>query len=355
MSASFVPDLNAGEIDLGEAFELSGFSRVREFQGKLYAFDGETGGIKRYTLDDELEMVPDTLSDGETPAEFSMAGEGVTSFSTPMAWIDSETAYYFDIFFGQSQVIKWNPTEMTIEDTISVPEVQKEGLDPSAKDTIVIEDRIVLPISWANIRAGELYPNVAMAIFSAETGELVQIVEDDRCTSTRDPFVQDGKVYVVGDNVRGLAELAAPDTDLPPPCLLRWTPGESEFDADFYLDLEATVGTGLVSGAMGRGDDTMVMLAYTSEDDPSQYGLRQLLDENLWQWAVVDFQAEESTIVDSVPPQGVSALGWLVDGAYLVPRFNTDAGTSTLYEIDAEGATELLTVTGEIFHVAKVR
>jgi hypothetical protein len=355
MSASFVSELAAGDVDLGDSFELSGFSRVREYDGKLYAFDGETGSVKRYTLNDDLEMVPDTLSDGETPAEFNMSGEGVTSFGAALAWVDAETAYYFDLISGQNQVIKWNPTDMVIEDTVSIPDFDKEGLSPNFKTQVTIDDKIVLPITWANFTGGDIYEKAVIAVFSAETGELEQLVEDERCMATQDSFVEDGKVYVIGDNFNGLADLASSETDLPPPCLLRWTPGESEFDQDFYVDLEETVGTGLISGGLGRGDGTMLSLTYTSSQDPSFFGLTALLDANVWQWTEIDYESGESQVFDSLEPQGVAAPGWVIDGDYVVPREDGDEGTTTLYGLDADGPTELLTVTGDVFYVAKVK
>ncbi len=355
MIASVIDDLAHGQLDVEAGFEQSGFSRAREFQGKIYTFDGEDGSITRWRVNDQLELVEDVLDDGSTPASFSMAREGVSSFSTPMAFVDAETAIYFDFFFGQSQVIVWNPTEMIIEDVIQVPEMQRDGLDPQAKDAVVVDDFVVLPISWSDFFQNQIIETTAMAIFSASDGSFIEIVEDDRCVAARDPFVRDGKVYLVGDSVRGLAPLAVPSADLPPPCLLRWTPGESEFDSDFYVDLEAALGTSLLSGALGRGGDTAVFLTYTSNEDPESFGLREILDENVWQWQVYDIAADENRIVDTIPAQGVSSLGWVIDGEYLVPRFDAEAGETSLYRIDDDGSTELLTVTGEIFYVSRIR
>jgi len=354
--ASVVPRLDAGEIDLSNSLEIGGFSRVRVFDGKVYSFNGESGEVTRWVLDDDNQLQKDTLSDGETTAKFSMAGEGVTGFSTTLAFVDSETAYYLDFFFGQSQVIKWNPTEMTIDNTIQVPEMQKEGLDAQAKQAFTVDDRVVMPITWADFQEPAIREKASLAVFSASTGELEQIVEDDRCIGSRQAFPQDGEVHTIAENVRGLIDLATPDTDFPPPCLIRWAPGESEFDQDFFVDLESLVDSSLLTGAIGRGDGTMVALAYTSEQDPSEFGLREILSRNLWQWVFVNFEEETATTIDSIPRQGVSALGWVIDEQYLVPRFDADAGETSLYRVDSSGGSEkMLTVDGEIFFVDKIR
>ncbi|MEM7437874.1 MAG: hypothetical protein AAF436_22190, partial [Myxococcota bacterium] len=91
---SVLPSLDAGNVDLSRAIELSGVSRARAFGGKVYSFDGESGVVTRYVVEGDL-LIDDVLEDGGR-ARFSMARVGVTSFTSQIVFIDEQRAYYVD-------------------------------------------------------------------------------------------------------------------------------------------------------------------------------------------------------------------------------------------------------------------
>ena len=351
MFLSVLPSLDQGEISLSNALEVSGLSRSRAFNGKVYVFDGEAVTVTRYVVDGD-RLVEDVLENGDR-ARFSMAPAGVTRFTNQIAFIDAERAYYVDLVLDQ--VVVWSPTEMTITSTFSAPELGRDGFGTTGANVDVIDDFVVVALSWSNDNPPAFVPSAALAIFSASEDRLIDVLEDDRCIIARSTFIDDGDVYLMADAGGGIADLFAPPGTIPPPCLLRWVPGEEDFDSIFYRDLREIVNEPLVSGAVGRGDGTFVTQAYTSDIDPTTLEPLELLDLSLWQWAVVDFVSDTSTLIESIPPGGVSSLGWVVDDQYLVPQFDDDLGSSALYQIEGAGATELLSVTGEIFTVDRIR
>ena len=364
MFVSVVDELAGGEIDLGSALELSGLSRARVFGGKVFTFDGETGEVTRWALGDDGVLAEDVLPDGGR-ARFSMAGEGVTRFTSLIAFISETRAYYIDVF-EQFQVVVWNPREMVIESTFATPELGREGLDTTGGSISVLpgpsggvaDGWVVMPVYWASFLTGAFEPVTALAVLSAGQDELVRIVEDTRCVGAGDAFVSDGAVYITGDSIGGLAEVSVPEGTLPPACLLRWTPGADALDDSFYLDLTTTLGTPLVTGALGAGDGRFVTQGYSASEPPRDYTPLELIDAPVWQRFVVDFQADPPVAarVESLAPAGVSAVGWAVDGDYLFPQFDEDAGTSKLFRMGADGATtQVRSILGEFFLVQRLR
>ncbi|MEM7437539.1 MAG: hypothetical protein AAF436_20465, partial [Myxococcota bacterium] len=341
-----------GNVDLSRAIELSGVSRARAFGGKVYSFDGESGVVTRYVVEGDL-LIEDVLEDGGR-ARFSMARVGVTSFTSQIVFIDEQRAYYVDTL-SMDQVVVWNPTAMNIVSTFAAPELGREGFATTGGAISVIDGFAVMPISWANADEATFVATAAMIVLSASEDEVVGLVEDDRCVVGRSAFVDSGSVYLMADAGGGIADLFSPPGSVPPPCLLEWVPGRTTFEAGFYRDLRELTGFPLVAGAIGRGDGTFVTQFYTSDIDPLTLEPIELLDLSLWQWAVIDFRSNASTLIESIPRGGVSSLGWVVDDAYLVPQFDDAAGSSALFELDSPDATEQLSVVGELFNVERIR
>ena len=348
-----LPSLDVGPIDRSAlGLEVPGLSRGRVYNGKVYVFDGESGVISRYVVDGD-RLALDVLDDGGE-ARFSMADEGITNFTTTIAFIDPERAYYIDTRSG-NQVVVWNPTEMSVTSVFPVPELVRDGFTTVGTNVVVVDDLVVLGLSWTNEEQATLVPVTAILVLSATEDVVVGLVEDDRCVSTRALLVDEGDVYAMADANAGLAELFAPPGTIPPPCLLRWVPGSEDFDPDFYRDLREIVGEPLVSGAAGRGDGTFVTQAYTSDIDFMTLEPLELIDGALWQWAMVDFRTDASTLIESIAPGGISRLGWIIEDEYLVSEFDDAGGTSALFQIDSPSATELLSVPGEIFGVDRIQ
>ena len=348
-----LPSLDVGDIDSSTlGLEVPGVSRGRVYNGKVYVFDGETGVVTRYRVGTGT-LVEDTLEDGSR-ARFSMMREGITRFTTTIVFLSPERAYYIDTL-AQNQVVVWNPTEMRVTSTFPAPELGREGFNTTGSNILVLGDFVVMGVSWLNENEATFVPLAAMIVVSATEDRVIGLIEDDRCMSTRSVFIDEGDVYAIGDANAGLAELVAPPGTVPPPCLLRWTAGDQDFDPDFYVDLREAVGVPLVSGALGRGDGTFVTQAYSSDVDFATLEPRQLLDDALWQWAVVSFRSDASTLIESIPPGGISSIGWVIDDEYLVPEFDDAGRSSSLFRIDGNSVTELLSVPGEIFGVERIQ
>ena len=351
--ASAIPDLDHGEVDIGRAIEAGGFSRVTSFGGKIYVFDSESGIATRYAVgEDGSSIVLDTLADGQ-PARLSFTGIGVQSFDSTIVFVDDERAMYLDI--GEDLVVEWNPSAMTITSSVDAG-VIRNGLAPTSPRPSLLDNHVIFPLSWSDNTTFEFLPYASIAVVDLEApSNRPTVIDDDRCYGVGNTVVDGGAVYAIGDNVSGLA-LTVTDEPLPPPCLLRWRPGETTFDGDYYVDLAARTGSEVVTRAAERGDGTMLTNIYVGEEDPRDLDPITLAGGEVWRFAIVELEGEQSTVVEDLPPTALSRFLWSVDGAYYAPQTDRLNNLTTLYELDASGrATPVLTSTGDLFEVTRIR
>lgn len=352
MYASILPDLDHGEVDLGEALELPGLSRVRAYGGKLFAFDGESGVATRYVVGTDGSFSADVLLDG-SPARMSFESLGVTAFSNAFAFVSPGQAFYFDTF-NSGVVVEWNPETMTITNTFD-GNLGRDGFDQINLDRIrILDDRIVLAISWGDSVSAEYVGTQNLLVLDLQDPTRLTMIEDDRCAGTGSIFVEDGYVYALGDAFSSFVGLLNPDEPLVP-CLLRWRVGDSTFDPDYELRLdEATTGYKLLSGGVPFDASTLLTTAYVSEQDPTELGLFGALNGNHWQIAQVDRQTGGTTLVDALPPAAGATGSRIIDGqTYFVYSMQNEP--ARVYRYDGTTAEEMLSVAGDIFRLERLR
>lgn len=352
MFASVLPSLTAGTLDLSNAQEFSGISRVRSHEGKLFSFDGETGEAARYVIDESGRVSLDVLENGDD-ARMSFAQLGVSLFSDNIHFASSTRAFNFATL-SADLVIEWNPQTMTITNSFPAGLIRPE-LSLSGGRITQVGDSVVMPVSWLSFATGDAVLSAAIAVVDLTDASEVTLIEDERCTGTSAAFEHAGNIYALSDNFGGLLDQATPPGLLPPPCLLKYTPGSDKFDEDYYLDLAEVTGRSLIAGGVSNGEGSFVAMAYASDEDYRSLGPFELLDGDYWARIVVNVAAETSAPFGSLSPGPVANAGWVIDGDFLAPSTNTEDGTASMYKMSQSESEELLTVAGEIFHLARIR
>ncbi|HJL14326.1 MAG TPA: hypothetical protein RMH99_01650 [Sandaracinaceae bacterium LLY-WYZ-13_1] len=342
---SVEPDLEARTVDLSRAFELNGFSRAYTHDGAVFTMDSEALEVTRHRVTGSLDLEPE--------ASFSLAGRGIRAFRPLFVFLSSERAYYVD--FDGLQVIVWNPSEMIIEGSFPLGEVDREGFTTEATDVRVVGDRVFVTLAWTNFSLLDVVPSVGLLVIDAENDAVEGLLEDDRCAAAGGAFVdENGDLYVLGDNDDG-RYAAFGSRDLPPPCLLRVREGADGFDPDYYLDLSEVTGAEEVGHIAGLPDRTAVTrvvasdIDFASIEDPTE-----LAFEEIWEWVVMDLDAPSATSL-GVPPTALPFPPFEVDGELVVQREDGDEGISTLYRVEGTGALESLTVDGEFLQLDRIR
>lgn len=338
------PDLSAREIDTSAALELPGLSRIGVFDGRVFAFDGETGNVIRYAALDDLTL--------REEGRFSMAGLGVVRFRTTFAFLSTTRAYYLDIP-GQQMVV-FNPSALEIVGTFPVPEVRRDGFDASGGRLRRIGDEVFAPVSFSNLGTGDFVRSVSTIVIAANEDRVLRTLEDDRCVVVGGSFVDDNQFYALGDAGAGLYDAFGPEPQ--PPCLLRASIGASEFEASFMLTLAEVTGRPRVSDAVGRGDGTFLTRVFDSDVDLSMVDPTGYYSLEVWRYAVIDVVNETASFAQDLPLSGISFDPFVVDGAYYGQLVDETSASTTLYRIEAAGTTtESLRTAGELQVVARVR
>ena len=351
MYTSVVPALDHGELDLSEAIEVSGYSRTRVFGDRVFIFDGEDGTITRYALRGGALAV-DTLSDG-AEARVSLASYGITIFSNSQIFLSDSRAYSVD-HLQENQVVVWDPSEMTITSSFALDPFLREDLDLALGRHTVIDGEVVFPMSWTNYFTASFEPVAALGVIGAESDGDVRVIEDPGCIGGSAAFEDGGQIHLVADNLSGLADVAS-GFSVGPPCVLTWAPGSDAFD-EARFDPAALIGVPAVTNGIGRGDGTMLVMAMTGEVDWEDVNLYEYFDLEVWQWANVSLDGSAAAVVEGIDRSAVSSPGWIIDGEAHIPVYDATTGTSTLYRVSAAGEAEaLLTVTGELFEVARIQ
>lgn len=349
---SVLPSLEAQSVDLEAALEVPGFSRFRIHNGKVFVFEGETLEVARYGVGADLVL--------EEEARFSMAQQ-VSEFRLSIAFAADERAYVIDPV--EQRVVVWNPQSMEITDTFDLSGVsglERENLDTTVGKSSVVGDYVVTPMAW--VADTGLEPVVAILVLSASSNEVVGLYENNRCARSFTGFVHGGDYYVLGDWRLGVYDVYDPDTDLPDPCLVRWTPGEESFDPDYYASMRALTGGEHVDGAFGTIDGKIVSRVYDADFPSSQIPAdypnpSAYFSLALWRWAVIDLEAETRTLLDELPLTGTSFQPAVIDAQFYVPVLDEDEQASTLYAIDADSATttESVSTSGDIVGIGRIQ
>jgi hypothetical protein len=331
-SVLLLDDLSAGgSVDLSQAEDFgTDITYAWDTTNRaLFVGRSEHSSIQRF----------DVSADGrfELTGEIGFDAYGVTDTmgrSQPVIqFIEEDLAYYLD--FNTLQVIPFNPssTPMTIyPDEVFSFDGLLEGADDYVGDAAVVKrigDRIFVTARFWNregVAPPLVYdaasPLVKVAIIDIETGR-VDYATDDRCAQgawvTTDPH---GNLYVgshaalATSNAAGLNDAASP-----PPCIVRIKSGESEFDADYFVDLGELAEGALVGTLLQGADGHAYVLQYEGESDVTDGELgRAIMGEAAWRLHAFELENAAATYA---PVEGVP-LASAYSGA-----FQTTVGSET--------------------------
>lgn len=358
--AHLLTDLGPQRLDVDEGFEFPGVSRVQAFNGKVFIFQSETGQVIRYGVTSDLGL--------EEEGRFSMANEGITSFTDTNTFVSPTRSFYFD---GSGQMVVFDPEAMEIVTTIVGPDVTREGFTrPGFSQPVRVGDELYVSLAWQNFDAISLIPTLTVAVFSISEERLLRVMEDDRCGFGFRGFAHDGAFYVVGDQRDGIGNILR---DLPPACLLRVREGEAQFDPDFYVDLTHSAGRPfLANGPVGVGGGRFLNMVYDSPTDPATFIPTDPTDAEevvevltpfelgeIWRWAIFALPDGQMTLLADTPLTGTNPFdAFVVDDVPYVPILAGDAGSSQVFRVDdvVDGGTTLTLESnvGEILTLERV-
>ncbi|MEM8893111.1 MAG: hypothetical protein AAGC88_00955 [Bacteroidota bacterium] len=336
-------------IDLGEAIEIGGVSRIRSYNGKVYAFNGETLEVIRYGLDETNTPVEEDV--------FSMANLGLQTFASAIAFASDTRAIYVDA--NIQQIVIWDPTAMEIVNTIPFG----DNFPASAqfdRPAVNAEGKVYLATVGLDFTTFQVGAGAQVVIIDP-VAETVEVVFDETLPSGNVGLLDmAGDYYFTANTYFGIGHNFNIELQ-PTPAIYRILNGQNTFDPDFILDGATTNEDGYpdilhytVSG------DRYVVVAHDDSTGPlsdkdlfSAFSAPWLLyTGTVGEWNAVRVPAAEGELFLFAP--------YIVDGEfYTTPTFIDDRGADAvnpLYRITASGTLETVTESpGFIRLVERIR
>lgn len=343
-------------IEAGSQLELE---KAQEFAGPAELFhieeigwfgvgDGEAPVLTRYTLGDDGKIQPQQA--------LNLSSYGLQDFFADKTYYVSPTKVYYPDPDGKQLVII-NPTAMTVEGVVALPQTAKEGYTPVYSYASVPRgDKLLFSVGWFDWTNDKILPETGLVVLDTTTNTVARFDVDARCGGITDPVtVSSGDTYFVSSALAGA--LFKLGTYATPPCALRVPANAEAFDPTYTLALSELTG-GAIAGepipAGGNGiflrvlDDSLV----TIEADTASW---EVTGEPAWGWLHWDVVTGQVTPVDLAP--STSDVNWFeIDKRVFAGQTTADYATTTLIELTAAGGPKAaLTSPGFFSGLAKIR
>jgi hypothetical protein len=329
-----------GVVDRSRALEF-GDVQGSVHNDAVYLFDFDSGTVQRFRLSPSSEL--------EAGPILSFRGLGVGFVAGILnAWAAPNRAFLLDPSSGQ--IVTWDPVEMAIVATTSIPAefLERDGLRTDFAWPAVIDDVVYYDAYWFDFEqyAGSARAGTLRFDAGSDQPELT-LLEEERCggISSSAPFAgPDGRVHVVGDGVGGLLTLLGIVSD--PACALRVGPTGTGFDRDYALELLGERALTLSAAWSLDGGAALLANAWM----PSTPAALPVALEEYWTstefgWMIIDTQTGAARPVDGIPLAGAGNLTPLsLDGVRHVqiypPAPDGMYPEAILYAVRSDGSAE---------------
>lgn len=348
----------ANHITLDDALPLEGRALAVGPDGKGVTYVANGTSITRYRLNEE-----DVLEAEEPSISFS--GVGVTSiheYGGQFVFHSDDKGYFFD--GDNSQIVVWNPEEMTVGQPIPLDIVpsELEGVVITYSAAPVKVDNKV--VTFVGLRQS-VVPITPTAVVVLDTeDDTAEVVTDDRCGYVRDGVLaSDGWVYLATEGYAAAYQRINNGDDIAAPCLLRFNPEDNEFDSEFLVET-ASLLDGSTAGSLSVAKDGSVYLKVLDETlapIAEDSNARVIASAPAWKWASLSVgETPSATLLDLAPTSGsVTPFDLGSRRVVLTNRqAEVDGATITVSDISEfqSAPTEPVgTVDGLVFSITKLR
>lgn len=344
-----VSSLDVPEIDLASAREYNGRATVGTVGKWLFIMDGAQPIVERFTVGADGSLTLD--------GELSFANYGMP-YWTIDAWgntMVSPTKAYFSNPADGSLIV-WNPTSMSIDREIPLPELASGDLELQSSPAILRGDRLFRLFSWANFDTFEFSrAPQQLGVYDTVSDELLTLVEDNRCPAVySEPFEDEAGALYFSNHVWSPMETLVKGA--PQSCALRVLAGETTFDpgwqfryADFAEGREGAVlrylGNGQALADIFYDERTSI----TSETDPSDLG--QSSNWRLWS---VNLESGTGAPIEGLEfkPGGYNDVH--IGDRTLILMPSADYARTTAYELVDGTAVSRFAIQGSSYHMVEL-
>ncbi|MFW5925370.1 MAG: hypothetical protein ACOCV4_04340 [Myxococcota bacterium] len=162
----------SGEVTLDDAYEFAGEADVWVYGDAIYVSGGETPKVTRFTVDTAGEL--------QETGEVSFMNEGVESTAFWNNTFISETKAYMRS--GVSEYVVWNPSTMEITGNVPLPDIEERegflvraGLNDRA--SVLHDGKLYQPMYWSDESWADRPADSRIVVVDVTTDTLVDVLE----------------------------------------------------------------------------------------------------------------------------------------------------------------------------------
>lgn len=334
-------------------------SRSLEVPGAAKLYASPDGSWLAVGAGDEPTLTRYTVANGSFQAEarLSLQPYGVQSLWDTL-YIISPTKMYYPDRQGQ-QLIIIDPTAMTIDGTIPLPQTAREGyLSLYGYSAIQRQDQLLFSVAWFDWESGDsVLPETGLVVLDTASDSVVRFDTDARCGGiTQAITLESGDTYFASSALAAAAHrLGRLSTG---PCALRVLGGGTGFDADYMASLGDLVGAELVGEPVPAGGNSLFLRVFeeAAGSIEATHATWDLTSQAVWTWRRWDVAAGAVSPADSLAPSTADVLWFQADGHVYGSETAEDYSSTTLIDLTAEGGPKrALTVPGFLHGLAPLR
>ncbi|WP_343614012.1 hypothetical protein [Flavobacterium sp.] len=220
-------------LDYKTMTEIGPGATIYSYGEHPYVWNGTASTLTRYNVSNEMKI---SASDA-----LSLAGTGVNGTFGPPAFVSETEAYFFALNDGK--IIKFNPTTMSITETITVTPLPLSN-DAAVKTStymsyVTSAKKIILPVAATPTDYNKFPQYAQIAVFDIAS-KVVTYVKDTRMSMGYDTFAKgdDGTLYYRPSRATSLSLDYSTVTGAPPAGALLKVNPDGTFDPNFFVDLK---------------------------------------------------------------------------------------------------------------------
>jgi hypothetical protein len=343
-------------IEDGAKLELS---KAHEFAGSAELFNLEGIGWFGVGSGEAPVLTQYGLSKGgalEEKKKLNLANYGVQDFFADDMYFVSATKVYYPDSDGK-QLIVINPTAMTVDGVVALPETGREGYTAVYSYTAVKRgDKLLFSVGWFDWTNDKILPETGLVVLDTKSDEVVRFDVDKRCGGiTQSVMLASGEAYFASSALAGA--LYKIGTYPLAPCALRVESNADAFDTDYLLKLAELTGGAIAGEPIRAGDDRIFLRVLddgmvTVEADTASW---EITGTSAWRWAAWEVSEEKLTELD-LPPSTADVLSFEVDGRVFAGQTTPEYESTKLIDLTAEGGPRpALESPGFLSGLAKIR
>ncbi|KLT70441.1 hypothetical protein [Flavobacterium sp. ABG] len=337
-------------LDYTNMTEIGPSATIYSYGEHPYVWNGTALTLTKYNVSNDMKISSSDV--------FSVANTGIKGTFGPPAFVSETEAYFFAL--NEGKIIKFNPTAMTIIETLAVtalPLSNDAGIKTSTYASYVTSaGKIILPVGAAPTDFNKFPQYAQIAVFDIKS-KSVTYVNDSRMSMGYNTLAKgnDGSLYYRPARETALSLDYSTVTGNPPTGGLLKVNPNGTFDANFFVDLKVALNAHSVNVvAYVHGDKALAQYLDNTFTPPT---LPADWYKAVTKFAIVDLKTLKTEPFTSFEKYGTVYSVGTIDGKEYYGNITAPDGKFSL--LKQNGATDFEAVSeaigGSLIFVGKLR